>query len=231
MTVAPPDIITRDRARALGLTRYFTGEPCKHGHVAERWMSGGRCTACRREWRAANLEKVKERDRERARRCRAADPERARERGRKWRAANLELAREGDRERKRLHYAKNKDRILSERAAKRAADPEKAREYLRVWRAANKDKISKGQAAQRRAARAGSELNGAGLTAHDGAGGRSPTNGLAFSEMSAPVSSCHMSYCHVFANRPKTDRTGVLSLRKTRSPNSRESRLSRREPT
>ena len=80
----------------------------------------------------------------------------------KWRAANLELAREGDRERKRLHYAKNKDRILSERAAKRAADPEKAREYLRVWRAANKDKISKRQAAQRRAGRAGSELNGAG---------------------------------------------------------------------
>ena len=89
---------------------------------------------------------------------RAADPERARERERRWRAANLELARKGDRERKRLHYAKNKDRILSERAAKRAADPEKAREYLRVWRAANKDKISKRQAAQRRAGRAGSEL-------------------------------------------------------------------------
>ena len=95
---------------------------------------------------------------------RAADPERARERGRRWRAANLELAREGDRERKRLHYAKNKDRILSERAAKRAADPEKAREYLRVWRAANKDKISKRQAALGRVGRAGLELNGAGLT-------------------------------------------------------------------
>jgi hypothetical protein len=93
MTVAPPDIITRDRARALGLTRYFTGEPCKHGHVAERWMSGGRCTACRREWRAANLEKVKERDRERARRCRAADPERARENWRRWRDAHPQARR------------------------------------------------------------------------------------------------------------------------------------------
>ena len=41
----------------------------------------------------------------------------------------------------------------------RAADPEKAREYQRTWRAANKDKINK---RRREAARAGSELNGAG---------------------------------------------------------------------
>ena len=73
MTITSPNIITRDGARALGLKRYFTGKPCTHGHVAERWMSGGKCTVCRREWRAANLEKVKERDRERARRYRAAD--------------------------------------------------------------------------------------------------------------------------------------------------------------
>ena len=134
MTVALPDIIGRDAASALGLKRFFTGEPCKHGHVAERIVSSHGCMEC---------------DRARAL---------------KWRAANLELAREGDRERKRLHYAKNKDRILSERAAKRAADPEKAREYLRVWRAANKDKISKRQAALGRVGRAGLELNGAGLT-------------------------------------------------------------------
>jgi hypothetical protein len=167
MAVDPPHIIGRDEARALGLKRFFTGKPCKHGHVAERIVSSHGCMECDRarslEWRAANLEKAREKDRERARKHRATDPERARERGRKWRAANLKLAREGDRERKRLHYAKNKDRILSERAAKRAADPEKAREYQRMWRAANKDKISKRQAAQQRVARAGSELNGAGL--------------------------------------------------------------------
>ena len=162
MTVDPPDIIGRDAASALGLKRFFTGEPCKHGHVAERIVSSHRCTECDRasalKWRTANLEKARERDRERARKHRAADPEKARENWRRWRDANLEKVREKD----RLRYAKNKDKILSERAAKRAADPEKAREYLRVWRAANKDKISERQAAQRRAGRAGSELNGAG---------------------------------------------------------------------
>src|SRR6516162_8367059 len=117
MTVAPPNIIGRAEARALGLKRYFTGKPCKHGHVAERVVSSPDCVQCRRGrvrgWRAANPEKVREGDRERARKSRAADPERIRENARKWRAANLEMARERD----RLHYAKNKDRILSQKAA------------------------------------------------------------------------------------------------------------------
>jgi hypothetical protein len=31
--------IGRDEAKALGLKRFFTGKPCKHGHVAERGLS------------------------------------------------------------------------------------------------------------------------------------------------------------------------------------------------
>ena len=29
-------IISRKEAQSLGLTRYYTGKPCKHGHIAER---------------------------------------------------------------------------------------------------------------------------------------------------------------------------------------------------
>jgi hypothetical protein len=32
---------TRDEARAMGLDRYFTGIPCRHGHVAARYVSRG----------------------------------------------------------------------------------------------------------------------------------------------------------------------------------------------
>jgi hypothetical protein len=39
---------TRREAIALGLTRYFTGKPCKNGHVSERATSGG-CILCRRD--------------------------------------------------------------------------------------------------------------------------------------------------------------------------------------
>jgi hypothetical protein len=100
-------------------------------------------------------------EREYARKHRAADPERVRENWRRWQAKNPDPQK--DRERQRLHYAKNKDRILSQRAAKRAANPEKAREYWRMWRTANKDKFNERRAAKRRAARAGLELNGAGV--------------------------------------------------------------------
>jgi 5-methylcytosine-specific restriction endonuclease McrA len=38
--------IIRKQARESGLKRYFTGNPCKHGHVAERFVSSGGCVAC-----------------------------------------------------------------------------------------------------------------------------------------------------------------------------------------
>jgi hypothetical protein len=132
MTVALPEIIGRDAASALGLKRFFTGEPCKHGHVAERDVGSRECMECSRE---------------RARKHRAADPEGCREYGRKWRAANPEKPREYQ----RRWWAANKDKRAAPRLTKRAAA------QLR------KDRINKRQAAaQRRAARAGSELNGAG---------------------------------------------------------------------
>jgi hypothetical protein len=35
-------------AHALGLTRFNTGEPCGHGHCAERHANNGRCVECER---------------------------------------------------------------------------------------------------------------------------------------------------------------------------------------
>lgn len=39
-------IVSRDDAKAAGLKRYFTGEPCRNGHVAERLVSAGKCVDC-----------------------------------------------------------------------------------------------------------------------------------------------------------------------------------------
>jgi hypothetical protein len=41
--------ISRETARAKGLLRYFTGAPCSHGHVAERYAHRGHCVECVRE--------------------------------------------------------------------------------------------------------------------------------------------------------------------------------------
>ena len=45
---------TRAEAKALGAKYYFTGEPCKHGHIAPR-KTKGVCTECMRlEWEESN---------------------------------------------------------------------------------------------------------------------------------------------------------------------------------
>ena len=40
---APIPLISRADAKARGLKRYFTGIPCKHGHVSERNTSTTGC--------------------------------------------------------------------------------------------------------------------------------------------------------------------------------------------
>ena len=42
------DIITRKQAQEQGLTHYFTGKPCKHGHVSKRYASKGVCCECQK---------------------------------------------------------------------------------------------------------------------------------------------------------------------------------------
>lgn len=45
---------TRAEAKALGATHYFTGEPCKHGHIAPRKTKGA-CVECLKiEWQKGN---------------------------------------------------------------------------------------------------------------------------------------------------------------------------------
>ena len=57
-----PKINTQKEARKQGLKRYFTGKPCKNGHVSERYIGGG-CLECMptagKKWRKKNGEKRK----------------------------------------------------------------------------------------------------------------------------------------------------------------------------
>lgn len=38
--------ITRGEAQRRGLRRYFTGKPCQHGHVCERYVKRQWCVEC-----------------------------------------------------------------------------------------------------------------------------------------------------------------------------------------
>ena len=39
-------VVTREQAKSLGLTRFFTGKPCKHGHLSQRTTCNGACIQC-----------------------------------------------------------------------------------------------------------------------------------------------------------------------------------------
>ena len=46
---------SRSAAKLIGLSHYFTGVPCKHGHVENRLVSTGACAQCMRERQRARL--------------------------------------------------------------------------------------------------------------------------------------------------------------------------------
>ena len=90
---------TRAKAKVLGSTRYMTGKPCPHGHVADRRTSNGACIACcssaqalqeKREWaRAWRLENL-ELDREKSRQYARANTQRAVRKVKEWVQKNRE---------------------------------------------------------------------------------------------------------------------------------------------
>jgi len=50
---------TRAEAKASGATYYFTGEPCKHGHVAPRKTKGSCLDCMKKEWEEGNIKRAK----------------------------------------------------------------------------------------------------------------------------------------------------------------------------
>lgn len=105
------ELMSRKMAKEQGLRHYFTGVPCKRGHVEKRFVSTLNCIACqnhhsliwkkdhresetayKREWQARNREKVRA-----LKKTYYANDERTRElqavRARKWIDANREQSR------------------------------------------------------------------------------------------------------------------------------------------
>jgi len=65
-------IISRREAFIKNVSRFFTGKPCKYGHLCERQTSNGACIECLKINRKKNPEKNKERNK----RWRINNPER-----------------------------------------------------------------------------------------------------------------------------------------------------------
>jgi hypothetical protein len=94
------DIITCKAAKAKGLKHYFTGRPCKYGHVDVRYVTGG-CATCQREH---------------TKKCYAKHSQQKNKQTCEWREAN----RDGARAIQRAYYARNSNKIRAEQTLIRA---------------------------------------------------------------------------------------------------------------
>jgi hypothetical protein len=124
------EIITPAEAFERGMKKYFTGKPCKHGHVAERYLINGYCFECSRlKWQ--RRPKRKQYDKTKA--WRAAHPnlhEYRAEEARKWRAKHPEVYK-AIKQRYRATNAeaiKIKDRVTKAHWRKQYPEAQKARE-------------------------------------------------------------------------------------------------------
>jgi 5-methylcytosine-specific restriction endonuclease McrA len=133
------DDLPRIRKEALetGKKHYFTGNPCPNGHIAARFTLSRNCVVCARE---------------KVGRCRASDPEKARQKARDKYAGSLEKSRKYAREwqmknavrlRAKKESAPEKYRERSRVNAKawRDRNPEKSISSTRAWQKSNPDKV------------------------------------------------------------------------------------------
>ena len=155
--LAPPKVkapSARSIARSQGLARYFTGEPCKRGHIAERYVDKATCVEC--DVARRKTEDGARKKREQDRRYHAENAEAMRRKAKDWRKANPELA-----------SARSKAWALANPEKKKAGrqrwyfkDPSRQRELAKRWEENNPERHRASRAARnqmRRARKRGAE--------------------------------------------------------------------------
>ena len=130
-------VVTRVRAIALGLPRYWTGAACVNGHFAERMTKGKQCLGCHREGAA---------------RRRATDP--AKDAAIK--AESYKRHRDEVIAKVEAYAAANREKVRKCRKAYRERNKEAIAERMKAWAKANPDKRRVGER-RRRAQEAGAE--------------------------------------------------------------------------
>lgn len=109
----------RKDAIARGISNYWTGAPCRYGHLAPRTTSNGECQECARLRANAKYRDDSQTQIEIVKRYQNKHPERVRHS-------------------KRLTYEKNVGYYLAKAARQRESrDPEIFRSYMAAWHAAN----------------------------------------------------------------------------------------------
>lgn len=124
------DVIDRQTAKAQGKSKYFTGKPCKHRHVAERYVFNWTCVVCH----AARQLDVQ-------RNWRAKRPEKSAEYVAKYAAKRAQQQKQ--------YRLKSREKILTTARRWRQSNTDKCNAFSRKWRAENREHVRRLHAKRR----------------------------------------------------------------------------------
>ena len=116
-------IITREEAQEQGLTKYFTGKPCKHGHLAERYVNQNACIECKILQRKKFYSKNKDKIQDYNKKYKTENPEIIKQNSKKYLSKRNKLKHNAARRNYYHQKVKNSDQLL-----------EKKRKRNREWR-------------------------------------------------------------------------------------------------
>lgn len=132
------EIISRKEAKERGLKRYFTGKPCKHGHIAERLVSNSTCFECTAERQKEHSKQNKDKIAKRRKEYYNQNKDKLLERQKEYRSQNKDkiAGRQKD------YYNQNKDKIDERQKEYNNQNKDKIAKYKEEYSKKNKDKIS-----------------------------------------------------------------------------------------
>jgi len=111
------------------LRKFFTGAPCRKGHIAEKYVSDGSCITCAKDRGNRRYSDKKPEILEHLRGSYQNNSEKIKARV----SARREAEPDKVRAEKRKEYERNKNRYISRAAEWASANPEKARHSARQW--------------------------------------------------------------------------------------------------
>lgn len=131
--------VTRAQAKASGGAYYFTGLPCKNGHVEKRLTANGTCVECAREQKRAAIAVDPTPNRARVRAWRVANPAKTAAASRRFRTNNPDAARAAQKK----YRAKVADKIKADNSNWWRSNPIKVAAYNSQHRARKYDQRCK----------------------------------------------------------------------------------------
>jgi len=145
-------IIPRAIAKERGLKRFYTGLPCKSGHIAERVTSSSTCLICDAERKRVFRKENPEANKAIQKKCHEKHAEKRRMANKVWRQNNPEKVRERRKEYaeknpekvaagKLRHYEKHKERILADSKKRRLDNIDHYKALSKIWRENNKEAV------------------------------------------------------------------------------------------